>query len=134
VDPRDRPVPWQVVAKQPAGFDRGQGLNVTQNLLQANPDVKGVFAQNDEMALGAVQALGNKAGKVIVVGFDGTPDGLKAVQAGTMAALVAQQPKLIGGTGVEDALKVTAGDKVETQPKIEVKLVTKDNVADFLKA
>jgi ribose transport system substrate-binding protein len=107
----------KVVAKQPAGFDRGQGLNVTQNLLQANPDVKGIFAQNDEMALG-----------------DGTPDGLKAVQAGTMAALVAQQPRLIGGTGVEDALKVLAGDKVETQPKVEVKLVTKDNVADFLKA
>jgi ribose transport system substrate-binding protein len=124
----------KVVAKQPAGFDRGQGLNVTQNLLQAHPDVKGIFAQNDEMALGAIQALGNKAGKVIVVGFDGTPDGLKAVQAGTMAALVAQQPRLIGGTGVEDALKVIAGDKVETQPKVEVKLVTKDNVADFLKA
>jgi len=97
-------------------------------------NVKGIFAQNDEMALGAIQALGNKAGKVIVVGFDGTPDGLKAVQAGTMAALVAQQPKIMGGTGVEDALKVTAGDKVETQPKVEVKLVTKDNVADFLKA
>ena len=63
------------------------------NLLQAHPDVNGVFAENDEMALGAIKALGSKAGKSVkVVGFDGTPDGLKAVEAGTLYATVAQQP------------------------------------------
>ncbi|MFC7644926.1 substrate-binding domain-containing protein [Streptosporangium lutulentum] len=63
------------------------------NLLQSNPDVSGVFAENDEMALGALKALGAKAGKdVKVVSFDGTPDGLKAIQDGTLNASVAQQP------------------------------------------
>ena len=84
----------KVVAQQPADFDRTKGLDVMTNLLQAHPDVDGVFAENDEMALGAIKALGSKAGKsVAVVGFDGTPDGLKAVEAGTLYASVAQQPE-----------------------------------------
>lgn len=124
----------QVIAKQPAGFDRGQALNVMQNLLQSHADIKGVFAQNDEMALGAIQALVSKAGKqVIVVGFDGTPDGLAAVQNGTMTGTVAQQPKVLGSTGVQDALTVIGGGKVEAKKKVDVKLITKDNVVAFLK-
>ncbi|WP_256433494.1 substrate-binding domain-containing protein [Yimella sp. cx-51] len=55
----------QIVASQTAGFDRAQGLNVTSNLLQSNPDIVGVYAHNDEMALGAIQALGAKAGKQV---------------------------------------------------------------------
>ena len=67
---------FNVLASQPADFDRTKGLNVMQNLLTAHPDVQAVFAQNDEMALGALRAL-QTAGKsdVMVVGFDGTPDG-----------------------------------------------------------
>ena len=62
----------KVVAKQTAEFERVKGLDVTTNLLQAHPNVKAIFAENDEMALGAIEALGDKAGKdVIVVGFDG---------------------------------------------------------------
>mgnify|MGYP000343641491 CR=1 FL=1 len=58
---------------QPADFDRTKGLDVTTNLLQSNPKAVGVFAENDEMALGAIQALGDRAGKSVqVVGFDGT--------------------------------------------------------------
>ncbi|WP_256738755.1 ribose ABC transporter substrate-binding protein RbsB, partial [Cronobacter sakazakii] len=85
-----------VLASQPADFDRTKGLNVMQNLLTAHPDVKAVFAQNDEMALGALRAL-QTAGKtdVMVVGFDGTADGVKAVQDGKMSATVAQQPEQI---------------------------------------
>ena len=70
----------EVVAMQPADFDRAQGLDVATNLLQANPDVVGIFAENDEMALGAIQALGARAGQdVFVVGFDGTDDGAATV-------------------------------------------------------
>src|SRR5215213_6168175 len=62
----------ELVASQTANFDRAEGLNVTENILQANPDIKGIFAQNDEMALGAVRALRGRAGSdVKVVGFDG---------------------------------------------------------------
>ncbi|MGQ5592059.1 ABC transporter permease/substrate-binding protein [Streptomyces sp. ESR1.13] len=122
----------KVVAKQPADFDRTKGLDVMTNLLQAHPDVDGVFAENDEMALGAIKALGTKAGKSVqVVGFDGTPDGLKAVEAGTLYASVAQQPRELGRIAVQNALRAAEDKKVEQTVKVPVKVVTKENVAGF---
>ncbi|MET7479477.1 substrate-binding domain-containing protein [Streptomyces sp. NPDC005648] len=122
----------QVVAQQPADFDRTKGLDVMSNLLQAHPDVRGVIAANDEMALGAVKALGSKAGtSVSVVGFDGTPDGLTAVKNGTLYASVAQQPSMLGKIAVDNALKALQGKKVEETVKVPVKVVTKENVAGF---
>ncbi|WP_345983581.1 substrate-binding domain-containing protein [Streptomyces sp. DSS69] len=122
----------KVVAKQPADFDRTKGLDVMTNLIQSHPGITGVFAENDEMALGAVKALGSKAGKsVSVVGFDGTPDGLKAVEAGTLYASVAQQPRELGRIAVQNAVKAAKGDTVEKTVKVPVKVVTRENVADF---
>jgi ribose transport system substrate-binding protein len=123
----------KLVASQTANFDRAEGLNVTENILQANPDIAGIFAQNDEMALGAVQALGSSAGdKVKIVGFDATQDGLNAIQNGTMNATVAQQPGMIGSLGVETAMSVIDGETVEQNIPVEVQLVTQENVSDFL--
>ncbi|MFI6933243.1 substrate-binding domain-containing protein [Streptomyces sp. NPDC050287] len=122
----------KVLAQQPADFDRTKGLDVMSNLLQAHPDVQGVVAANDEMALGAIKALGSKAGKsVSVVGFDGTPDGLAAVKAGTLYASVAQQPSQLGKIAVDNALRAVQGKKVEQTVKVPVKVVTKENVAGF---
>ncbi|MEV7652681.1 substrate-binding domain-containing protein [Streptomyces anulatus] len=122
----------KVVAKQPADFDRTKGLDVMTNLIQSHPGVTGVFAENDEMALGAAKALGSKAGKsVSVVGFDGTPDGLKAVEAGTLYASVAQQPAELGKIAVRNAVKAAKDEKVESTVKVPVKVVTRENVADF---
>ncbi|WP_329250169.1 substrate-binding domain-containing protein [Streptomyces sp. NBC_01478] len=122
----------QVLAQQPADFDRTKGLDVMSNLLQAHPDVQGVIAANDEMALGAIKALGSKAGKsVSVVGFDGTPDGLTAVKQGTLYASVAQQPSQLGRIAVDNALRAAQGKKVETTVKVPVKVVTQENVAGF---
>ncbi|MCC8479794.1 substrate-binding domain-containing protein [Streptomyces globisporus] len=122
----------KVVAKQPADFDRTKGLDVMTNLIQSHPGVTGVFAENDEMALGAVKALGSKAGKsVSVVGFDGTPDGLKAVEAGTLYASVAQQPAELGKIAVQNAVKAAKDEKVASTVKVPVKVVTRKNVADF---
>ncbi|GAA0225092.1 hypothetical protein GCM10010492_24080 [Saccharothrix mutabilis subsp. mutabilis] len=124
----------KVVASQPADFNRAKGLDVMTNLLQANPAIKGVFADNDEMALGAIKALGDRAGKdVAVVGFDGTPDGLKAVEDGTMAATIAQQPEVLGRKAVEQAVKAARGEAVQEVVDVEVKVVTKKNVAEFKK-
>lgn len=97
-----------------------------QNLLQAHPDVQAVFAQNDEMALGALRAL-QTAGKsdVVVVGFDGTADGVKAVEGGKLAATVAQMPDKIGIIGVDTADKVLKGEKVQAINPVDLKLVTK---------
>ncbi|MCP1438959.1 ribose transport system substrate-binding protein [Erwinia persicina] len=115
-----------ILASQPADFDRTKGLNVMQNLLTAHPDVQAVFAQNDEMALGAMRAL-QTAGKsdVVVVGFDGTADGVKAVQGGKLAATVAQQPEQIGVIGVQTADKVLKGQQVQAINPVDLKLVTK---------
>lgn len=122
----------QVVAQQPADFDRTKGLDVMSNLLQAHPDVQGVIAANDEMALGAIKALGAKAGRsVSVVGFDGTPDGLTAVKNGTLFASVAQQPTQLGRIAVDNALKALDGKKIDETVKVPVKVVTEQNVNGF---
>lgn len=123
----------EVVAKQPANFDRAQGLDVATNLLQSNPDVVGIFAENDEMALGALQALGDLAGRdVFVVGFDGTEDALAAIEEGAMHATIAQQPAELGRAGVEQAVALLAGEEVEPNQSIDVVTVTSDNIGEFL--
>ncbi|WP_405912291.1 substrate-binding domain-containing protein [Streptomyces sp. NBC_00963] len=122
----------KIVARQPADFDRTKGLDVMTNLLQANHGLTGVFAENDEMGLGAIKALGSKAGTSIpVVSFDGTPDGLKAVKAGTLYATVAQQPAELGKLAVQNAVRASHGKKVGSMVKVPVKVVTKKNAADF---
>jgi ABC-type sugar transport system substrate-binding protein len=118
-----------VVASQPADFDRAKGLDVATNLLQAHPGVVGIFAENDEMALGAVQALGSRAGKdVFVVGFDGTADAQAAIKAGTMYATIAQQPEEIGKAAVEAAVKILDGKQVEPTISVPVVAMTKKDL------
>lgn len=114
----------KVVAAQPADFDRTKGLTVMENLLQAQPDVQAVFAHNDEMALGALQAIEASGKSIIVVGFDAIDDAVAAVKDGKMAATVAQQPELIGSLGVETADKVLKGETVEKSIPVDLKLIT----------
>jgi ribose transport system substrate-binding protein len=102
----------KIIASQTANFDRTQGLNVMENILQAQPDIDAVFAQNDEMALGAVKAIQAANRKMIVVGFDATDDARAAIKAGTMYGTIAQQPAMIGSLGVEAADKVLKGQSV----------------------
>jgi ribose transport system substrate-binding protein len=122
----------EIVAQQTANFDRAEALNVATNLLQANPGVTGVFAENDEMALGAIQALGARAGEdVKVVGFDGTADGLAAIEAGTLTATIAQQPAELGKRSVEVLVQLLDEEAVEEAIPVPVTTVTTENVADF---
>lgn len=115
-----------VLASQPADFDRTKGLNVMQNLLTAYPAVQAVFAQNDEMALGALRAL-QTAGRtdVLVIGFDGTDDGIKAVNRGMLGATIAQRPDQIGIIGIQTAGKILKGEKVDATIPVELELVIK---------
>lgn len=117
-----------LLTAQPADFDRAKGMNVMQNLLTAYPNVQAVFAENDEMALGAMRAI-QTAGRndILVVGFDGTEDGIKSVSRGKLGATVAQQPNEIGAMGIEIADKVIKGEKVATQVPVELRLVTHIN-------
>lgn len=115
----------KVVASQPADFNRAKGLSVMENILQGNKDIKAVFAHNDEMALGALQAIEAAKLNIAVVGFDATDDAVKAVKDGKMAATVAQKPALIGETAVKTAVKVIKGEKVEASIPVPLELVTK---------
>jgi ribose transport system substrate-binding protein len=115
-----------VVAKQPADFDRAKGMKVMENILQANPEINAVFAHNDEMALGAVEAItAAKRTGITVVGFDATADAIKAVNDGTLAATVAQKPKDMGKIAIETAKKVIGKETVAATIPVALELVIK---------
>ncbi|WP_448378989.1 D-ribose ABC transporter substrate-binding protein [Fervidobacterium sp.] len=115
----------QLVAEQVANFNRAEGMRVMENILQAYPDIDAVFAQNDEMALGAIEAIraAKKLGKIMVVGFDAIPDALEAVKKGEMAATVAQQPYLMGQLAVQKAYEYLKQKTIFIP--VELELVTK---------
>lgn len=114
-----------LLASQPADFDRTKGMSVMQNLLTAQPGVRGVFAQNDEMALGAVRAIQTAGLKnILIVGFDGTNEGIQAVKKGHLSATIAQQPGLIGNKGIEIADRFLKKQAVAKQITIPLKLIT----------
>lgn len=123
----------EIVAAQPAGFDRTEGLNVFQNILQAQSTIDGVFAHNDSMVLGAIQAAesAGRAGDIAFVGFDAIDDAVQAVADGRLDATVAQQPAEIGALGVEAAVNHLQGESVEQEIPVPLRLVTPDNVSDF---
>ena len=114
-----------IVARQAADFDRTKGLNVMEDILQGQNNIAAVFAHNDEMALGALRAIEGADRSILVVGFDATDDAVAAVQAGQMAATVAQQPKQIGALGVDAAAKILAGETVPKTIPVALSLVTK---------
>lgn len=114
-----------VVASQVADFDRTKGLNVMENILQAQSDIDAVFAHNDEMALGAIKAIESSNRNIIVVGFDGTGDAVTAVKSGAMLATVAQQAARIGSIGVETADAILKGKSVAKYSPVPLQLITK---------
>jgi ribose transport system substrate-binding protein len=120
-----------IVASQPANWERDQGFNVFQNMLQAHPDIDALFAASDLMALGAIEAIAaaGKSGKVRVVGFDALDDAKKAIAAGTMDASVAQFPAEMGRVAVESAVKVIRGEKLSPNTMVKLEMVTKDSLA-----
>jgi ribose transport system substrate-binding protein len=117
----------RIVASQPANWERDQGFNVFQNMLQAHPDIDTVFACNDMMALGAIEAIraAGKTGTIRVIGFDAVDDARKAIQDGTMIASVAQFPAEMGRVAVENAVKTLRGEAVQPDVKVRIELVTK---------
>lgn len=119
-----------VVAKQTANFDRTEGLNTMENLIQGNPDIKAVFAHNDEMALGALQAIQSSGRDVLVVGFDGNEDAMTSIRNGNLSATVAQQPEKIGQLAVQAGANVLQGKKVKKKIPVPLKLVTEENIED----
>ena len=121
----------KVVAVQPADSDRAKGQSVAENLLISNPNLKAIYATNDEMALGAVNAAKAAGKELVIVGFDASPDALKSIDAGELTGSVAQFPTMIGELGVLTAAAVARGEKVEAFVNTGVEVVSKENLAEF---
>jgi ribose transport system substrate-binding protein len=119
-----------IVASQPANWERDLGFTVFQNMLQAHPEIDAVFACNDMMALGALEAIAaaGKTGAIRVIGFDAVDDAKQAILAGTMVASVAQQPAEMGRIGVETVVKVLAGESVPAEQRVSIGLVTAETL------
>lgn len=125
----------EVAAELPANSDRALGQQVMEDILTSKPNVKGVFAANDLMALGAAEAVKarGKTGQILIVGFDAIPEAAKAILKGELAASVAQNPPNMGKFGVENALKVLQGKTISKRIDTGTVLVTKKNAEQYAK-
>jgi ABC-type sugar transport system substrate-binding protein len=126
----------QVVPVVAADWERQKALTAATDLMAAHPDLKGIFAANDDMGLGASRAVANggKAGAISVISVDGNKDALDAVKAGELAATVAQYPYAIGELGVQACTAAIAGRQLPAQVEAPVALVTSDVVDQALGA
>lgn len=125
----------KILDKQTGQWQRNEGLAKTEDWLNRfGKDLNAILANNDDMALGAIQALKDKKRTdIIVLGVDATPDALTSVSKGELAATVFQDAAGQGGGGVEVALKAVKGEKVAKETWIPFKLVTPENLAQFKK-
>ena len=124
----------KLVQKETANWDQQEAFTKMETILQRNPDVQGVIAGNDTMALGAVAAI--KAAKlknVVVVGFDGSPDAIAAIKAGDMYATALQPAALGAETAVEQADKMikTGETGAEEKQSIDCELITAKNADEY---
>jgi len=123
----------KLVASQPGNWDRLTALNATSNILRQHPDLAGIYANNDGMALGVFEAVknANAVGKTLVVGTDGIREAKKSVKNGEMSATVAEFPFEEGQLGVEVALRLIGCQAIPPWVVSPNAVITKDNVAKF---
>ncbi len=121
----------EIVASQPANWERDQGFTVFQNMLQAHPEIDTLFACSDLMALGAMEAIAaaGKEGQIRVVGFDALGEARQAIDEGRMLASIAQFPSEMGRIAVESAHKLLQGEKLAETLTVRIELVTKSDKA-----
>lgn len=118
----------EVVASLPGDWDRGKAASITNDILTRNPDLVAVFAANDGMALGAVEAVysAGKGEQVTIIGVDGNSDAVKSIKDGRLNASVAQLPYLVGKQAVENVKKALAGETVPGDIAVPTLVLTKD--------
>ena len=120
----------EIVVSQTANWERDQGFNVFQNILQSNPEVQALFACNDMMALGAIEAIAaaRKTGEIIVVGFDAVEDARESIQKGEMEGSIAQYPSAMGKLAVETAVDIINSQTVSEFISTKIELITKEKL------
>jgi erythritol transport system substrate-binding protein len=123
------------VAQQTANWSQDEAFTVVETLLQANPDVTGIIAGNDTMAMGAVAAVESQGltGKVIVAGFDGSPDAVAAIKAGTLLCTGLQPMVTLAQTAAElaDEWIRTGAISVDERQSLDCILITKENADKY---
>lgn len=125
----------KIVTEAHADWDAAKASNVMEDFLNAHPEINAVFCESDMMVIGASQmAIGAKRTDIVFVGLDGIVDALRAVKDGKISADVAQSPDKIGSFGVEAAVKLAEGEKIEERIITPMVLATKDNVDPLIKA
>jgi ribose transport system substrate-binding protein len=114
-----------IVASQTANWERDQAFNVTQDILQSHPEIQAIFACNDVMALGAIEAIGaaGKTKSIMVVGFDAQDDARTAIREGRMAATIAQNPFEMGRLAVISASRILKGETLPMEQPVPIQLV-----------
>jgi ribose transport system substrate-binding protein len=122
-----------IVAEQTAEWDNAKGQAVTENIITANPNLKALFASNDNMAMGAIEALkgAKMLDKVMVVGFDGNPEAAESILKGEMTISVAQRPANMGSIGVESLAKLIKGETLAAVVDTGAEIVDKSNAEKF---
>jgi ABC-type sugar transport system substrate-binding protein len=126
---------FKMVAQQNADFDQNKAMEVMESILQAHPDIDGVFCGNDGMALGAYQALlaAGKANKVKVFGFDGAEDVITSIGENKVAATGMQFPKVMAETAAQYADEYIKGRRDFPQKvPVAVELVTAKNINNYI--
>ncbi len=122
----DKAMGIEIAVSQVANSERDKGFNVFQNILQSHPEVQALFATNDMMALGAVEAIAaaGRTGEIIVVGFDAVDDARQAIQKGLMHGSIAQFPAEMGRLAVENAVRLMNGENIPDYIPVKIELVT----------
>ena len=125
----------KMISQQSADFDRNKAMEVTESMLQANPDVNAIFCGNDAMAMGAYQAVlaAGKSGVIQIYGFDGADDVIDAIREGKIKATGMQFPKTMAKTAADFANEYIKKGKKDFAQKVPVavELVNADNVGDY---
>ncbi|MEI2367532.1 sugar ABC transporter substrate-binding protein [Niallia circulans] len=121
-----------IVAEQPADSDKTKANSVVENILQNNPNIKGIFSANDDMAIGALRATESKGIKLPIIGTDGTVEAIQSIIDGDLAGSIAQNPYEMGYKGVENAVKAMKGEKVESRIDSGIDIITSDNAQEKL--
>lgn len=118
----------EIVASLPGDWDRGKAANITNDILTRNPDLRGIFAANDGMALGAVESVfaAGKGGDVVIIGVDGNSDAVKSIKEGRLTASVAQLPYLVGKQALENVKIAVEGGETPDQIIVPTLVLTKD--------
>jgi D-allose transport system substrate-binding protein len=121
----------EIVASLPGDWDRGKAANITNDILTRNPDLVGIFAANDGMALGAVESVfaSGRGGDVVIIGVDGNSDAVTSIQDGRLTASVAQLPYLVGKQAVETVRRAVEGETVEDGIVVPTLVLTQDVMA-----